>query len=116
MHKILVVDDCEEMLFVLRLVLEDLGHRVRCLASRDEASVQAAIKFEPDCAILDVQMPGLTVPEFVAAIRPAKVILASGDVPTGRLLADELDLPLLEKPFTGDELLAALNVGEYVAS
>jgi len=68
MARILVVDDEEDMVDVIRLVLESEGHEVR--SELDPArAVEAAIEFSPELVLTDLVMPGMDGHQVFRALR-----------------------------------------------
>jgi CheY-like chemotaxis protein len=66
--RVLIVDDDPEILKVLRLYLEQYGHR--CLAAHNGSLALRIIREEqPDLVITDVMMPGLTGGALYQSIR-----------------------------------------------
>ena len=57
MSKILVVDDEDEVRFLLAKLLKVRNHDA-ILASSGEEGLEAAVKYRPDAIILDICMPG----------------------------------------------------------
>jgi two-component system, OmpR family, phosphate regulon response regulator PhoB len=114
MKKILIVEDNAAQSESLELVLSRRGWTVH-RALDGLTAPQIAELHTPEAVILDLVMPGLPGREFLAWLRGRP---ETRDVPvvvsTGLPLDDVLDLeadPLvrvLRKPFTVDELLAAL--------
>ena len=106
---ILVVEDDRVIGPLLAEILEDLGHFV-CAVEVDAAkAVAAAARFHPDLMIVDV---GLGEVSGVAAVRE---ILRDGFVPhvfvTGDLVRNLSlgpDAVLLQKPYRGSDLVAAI--------
>jgi len=106
---ILVVEDDRVIGPLLAEILEDLGHFV-CAVEVDAAkAVAAAARFHPDLMIVDV---GLGEVSGVAAVRQ---ILRDGFVPhvfvTGDLVRNLSlgpDAVLLQKPYRGSDLVAAI--------
>ena len=68
MARILVVDDEEDMVDVIRLVLESEGHEVRSELDPQRA-VQAAIEFVPELVLTDLVMPGMDGHQVFRALR-----------------------------------------------
>lgn len=66
--RVLVVEDETELLEVLKLVLEDEGHKV-VGAKLGRAAVQAAAGGKFDVAILDISMPDMSGIEVAQALR-----------------------------------------------
>lgn len=68
MARILVVDDEEDMVDVIRLVLESDGHEVR--SELDPArAVQVAIEFGPELVLTDLVMPNMDGHQVFRALR-----------------------------------------------
>jgi two-component system response regulator (stage 0 sporulation protein F) len=105
---IIVVDDDSQVRASIRRALEELGYPVREAA--DGASALALVKAErPALAILDYVMPGMDgaeVARAIAAVDPNIPILFSTGHAALRTLRNAAgeDVPVLEKPFTLDEL------------
>jgi two-component system, OmpR family, response regulator VicR len=68
MARILVVDDEEDMVDVIRLVLESEGHEVRAQLDPERA-VQTAIEFAPELVLTDLVMPGMDGHQVFRALR-----------------------------------------------
>ena len=68
MARILVVDDEEDMVDVIRLVLESEGHVVRSELDPQRA-VQAAIEFVPELVLTDLVMPEMDGHQVFRALR-----------------------------------------------
>jgi DNA-binding response OmpR family regulator len=67
-HVVLVADDDEDILLLVRTVLEREGHEV--IATRDGAeAVAAAFERQPDLAVLDVAMPEMDGLEVLRRLR-----------------------------------------------
>ena len=58
MHTVLVVDDEEDVLFLLRINLSLKGFTVHEARDGEEA-VALALQLRPDCVLLDWMMPGM---------------------------------------------------------
>lgn len=117
MAHILIADDEDGFRFLLKRMLILAGHEV-CDASHGEEAVACLEKFPAQLAIVDLFMPGKEGIETIMEIRqryPAvKIIAVSGGTQkTGAsflTVAQRLGAHLaLSKPFSADELLAALN-------
>lgn len=65
---VLLVDDEPKNLFALSALLEDLGARIHCAHSGEEA-LRQVLKHEFAAILLDVRMPGIDGFETAAAIR-----------------------------------------------
>ena len=118
MANILLVDDDEAIRKMLRILLTRMGHEVDEVAngSRAWASFQAR---PADVVIMDLIMPekeGLeTISQFKRNGAKTKILAISGG---GRMdardllaIADQLGADkILAKPFTSEELVAALTI------
>jgi CheY-like chemotaxis protein len=83
--RILYVDDEEPLVFLMRRILEHLGHRVTAMSSSDAAlAAFTATPDEFDLVLTDMSMPGMSGVEFaqkVLAVRPdTLVVIATGHV------------------------------------
>ncbi len=65
---ILVVDDDAPILILMRTVLREFGFDART-ASNGQAALAEAAQVSPDLILLDKNMPGMTLPEIIAALR-----------------------------------------------
>lgn len=110
---ILIVDDEEDLSFIMSEMLEDYGYEVSCAASADAAfDVLAENRF--DLVLLDVNLPETTGFEICRELRKASsvpVIFASArtgeaDRITGFDIGGDDYLP---KPYSMNELLARVN-------
>lgn len=108
--KILVVDDDTEVRLVLGLQLRSEGWTVREAANADEA--MARLREEPfDAIVLDLRMPGAWGFTFVREYRAAgydvpTVVFSAFHGPEVEDEAEELGLPLFQKPDTAGMLAA----------
>jgi len=117
MAHILIIDDEPGVLKILRKILESAGHNVT-----DAPDGEVALRhFEgqpADLVITDIFMPGMDGIEFLVSIRKtapnARVLAMSG----GGLLSRDQALSdasllgadqILQKPFSRDEVLEAVN-------
>lgn len=113
---ILVVDDEEAMRLLVSRILSDAGYRATTAASAGEAlSILSARGDEVDLVLTDILMPGTSGIELAEQIkglqREIRVLFMSGSaryrIANREML--EAATPLLEKPFTSDQLLAAVD-------
>lgn len=70
--KILIVDDHEDIRFTLGEALKLKGYEVRVASSGQEALL-TAFEFQPDAAIIDLQLPDISGYEVAAHLREKKV-------------------------------------------
>lgn len=111
--RVLLVDDEDEMLQLLKLMLERAGARILVAASGREALRQAYDQ-RPDAILLDIRMPdldGLTVCQRLRALMDAPILMVTAsDAPddvTSAFVAGADDF--ITKPFDLSELLARLQ-------
>lgn len=106
--KVLVVDDEPLVLHYVRAILTRNGFEVFEAQDGLEA-LQVASQHQCDLVITDCMMPGLSGPQLVARLKeqdyPANYLLISGYSPQ----AVGSDLPFLSKPFTGAQLMDAIQ-------
>ncbi len=117
MARILIVDDEEGFRFILNRMLAVLGHEVREVADGD-AALKALRTYPASIAIVDLFMPGREGLETIGEIRrqhpDIRIVAMSGGAPqTGksflRVAAKLGAHRTLGKPFSADELLAAIH-------
>ncbi len=58
MKKVLVIEDIETNLLLLRTILQKIGHQV-IEARNGEDGVELAISQHPDLILMDIQLPGM---------------------------------------------------------
>ena len=116
-EKILVVDDEEDILELIRYNLIIEGYRVDCAASGEEALIKAAEQ-SPDLILLDLMLPGLDGLDVCRELKansatrqiPVIMITAKGedaDIVSGLELGAE---DYITKPFSPRILLARVKV------
>jgi len=108
MAHILLIDDSEFALELIKEMLEELGHVVAATADPHQF-LQIAQTQKPDLALVDSVMPGISGEELIAKLRQSGEIL-----PVVLISASEEPLPLgelswsLPKPFSPEELQALI--------
>lgn len=113
MTTFLVVDDDADLRYLVNVVITRAGRRALSAASIEEARTLCATE-RPDVLLLDVTMPEMDGPRFLAALRdeglaPPNVFLLSALEPDELAsLADSLEVRFLLKPFTLQSLRAGL--------
>lgn len=115
MKKILIVEDDQNIAKALAIRLKSAGYEVT-VAPDAAAGVAAAVKIQPDLALLDISIPagsGFTVAdkiqELVVTATPI-IFLTASKQPGLRQQAENLGAAgFFEKPYDADELLAAIE-------
>jgi len=112
---ILVVDDDDAVRKVMSAALKRVGHRALVASTAAEAeSTLLAARGEVDLVISDVNLPDVSGPELVTAIRREhpglRVLFISGCRPTETSEHFELlnASPFLDKPFSLEDLRSAV--------
>ena len=109
-----VVDDEAQGRSALRRLLRLTDYEVEEFAS-GEAFLASLEARHPDCVVLDVHMPGLSGFDVQARLQathadvPVIFITASDDPDLDRRAREAGGHKLLRKPFSNDELLAAVG-------
>lgn len=116
MHRetVFIVDDDASVRDALSLLLSLRGHATATFASAEDF-LQALQPHWHGCVVADIRMPGMSGLELQRCLRerapslPLIVITAHGDVAAARqaFLAQAVDF--IEKPFEGEQLLAAIE-------
>lgn len=116
MKRILLADDEEALRILVHTTLEDPGYEI-VEACDGTSALAMALELEPDLAVLDWMMPGLTGVEVAASLRahahtkemPIILLTAKGqadDKETGRKVGVN---SYLVKPFSPLELMAEVS-------
>ena len=109
--RILLVEDSEDILYLLRLQLEWMGYAVEPASNADDA-LAAANRIPPDVIVSDLRMPGVDGFEFIRRIRrtrsltavPAIALTGAGtDAEVQRAIASGFTTHLM-KPVEAEEL------------
>jgi pilus assembly protein CpaE len=111
MSRILVIDDDVNLLQMVKLMLERVGHQVE-IAKEGMQGIQLAAEHQPDLAIIDVMMPGLSGYDVVRKLRQdprtARIpilILTARSQPMDKEMALEAGAnAFMSKPVTAQEL------------
>jgi DNA-binding NtrC family response regulator len=102
--KILIIDDEQMNLNVLKLILEDMGYEITTCSNPFQGE-EAALQSDFDLIVVDLRMPGRNGAEITEAVlvkRPQVKILILTGFPNDPLAKRALDagaLSLLKKPF-----------------
>jgi len=78
--KVLLVEDVDESRYVLRAMIERLGHRVIEAANGKEA-VKTALDSTPDLVLMDLSMPEVDGLQATAALRAISVFKDMNHLP-----------------------------------
>lgn len=113
--RILVVDDEPHVCRAVQRVLA--AHHDVATATSAQAALDALALQRFDLVLCDVMMPDMNGGDLVSAMRERfadgapRVVLMTGGAftPQARAFLDQAALPILEKPFGAEELLAALT-------
>ncbi len=111
MSQILLIDDDFNLLQMVKLMLERVGHTVE-IAKDGEKGIVLAAQIRPDLAIIDVMMPGLSGYDVVRRLRQDPltasipiIILTARSQPMDKEMALEAGAnAFLSKPVTAQEL------------
>jgi FixJ family two-component response regulator len=112
--RIALVDDEHSVRVALARVLRLAGYEVVTYACGSDF-LEAVDEFRPDCALLDMHMPGLTGLQVQQQLHarqlrlPAVFITASGDGDVERNVLDAGGHCLLHKPFSSQQLLTSVE-------
>jgi DNA-binding response OmpR family regulator len=115
MKKILIVEDDQSIANALAIRLKSAGYGVT-VAPDAMTGVSAALKLQPDLALLDISMPagsGFTVAnkiqELVITATPIIFLTASKQPGLRQKAQDFGAAGFFEKPYDANELLAAIK-------
>ncbi len=119
MKKVLVVEDNEDNLYLIRFILEENGFEVIEARSGAEG-VELAIKKKPDLILMDIQLPDINGMEVTRRIRASET---DGDIPiialTSYAMTGDRDMALaagctsyIEKPINTTTSMA--EIGKYL--
>jgi response regulator NasT len=112
---ILIVDDDQLLSAFLGEVLRHAGYDTTEVASAEEALKQIAVR-EPDLALLDIQMSGMTGLELARHLHaettvPFMFLSGSGDADSGKEAASYGAVGYLVKPVDEARLMPAFEAG-----
>ncbi len=113
MAKILLADDDQDFLEILKNILQKAGYELSLLTSGDEV-IDEIIRFDPDLVITDILMPGITGGYVYEEIRrntgpDLPVIVVSGTKMKLNVPNDEL-LKYCPKPVNFPKLLEIIGI------
>jgi DNA-binding NarL/FixJ family response regulator len=111
--RILLADDHTVLREALRRALEGAGHTVVAEAADGEEAVRLAASVRPDCAVLDVSMPGLDglgAARRIASLHtPVVVLTMHGDAETRDRALDAGAARVLTKDCSVTDVVGALE-------
>ncbi len=88
-RKVLIVDDAPAVAETLKLIVSRQGHEVRVAQSAEDA-FESIASWQPDLALLDVMLPGISGIEFAKILRSTypmcEIVLVSGHPDAKELL------------------------------
>jgi CheY-like chemotaxis protein len=107
--RVLIVEDETLVAMLMEELLEELGCKVACTATRVRKALEGLEGTSIEAAVLDVNVAGESVTPLVDALNKRQIpfIFASGYGAKG-VDPRWADRPILQKPFTIEELEAAL--------
>ena len=118
-----VVEDEETLNRTMAALLEHAGHRVRRYASGEALLEQDDFFGECDCALLDINLPGMSGLDLLRLIQdrddaPSVVVLTgAGDIPTAVEAMRLGAVDFIEKPYLPTALLDAVEkAGRHASS
>ena len=114
--RILVADDERDQAMTLALLLADEGHEVREVYRGSEV-LRAVRDFDPDVALIDIGMPGMTgydaareIRQVLSGTRPLLIAVTGWKQSSDRILAKLAGFDHhLAKPFDPSTLLALIK-------
>lgn len=109
---IVILEDDAGLRRAIERLLTLSGFATRTFGSAGEPEVPTCSAMAR-CLIVDVQLPGTSGPAFYAAMpppRPPAIFITAFDGPATRHALSEIaDYVLINKPFLGQDLLAAVD-------
>ena len=114
MAHIVVLDDEHDLVEACQMILESSGHRVEPL-SVSKRALPVLRRVRPDLLLLDLVMPDVDGGEVLAALRGDEELCGTPVLMMSALIggahrAEEIGADaFLAKPFSADQLLAALS-------
>ena len=114
MTKIVIIDDNEAILEVVKIALDESGYEV-ITSTKGESFIPTIAKIQPAVVLLDLLLSGEDGGEVAKALRKNKdtknipIILISADPSAEKVAKDGGIGGFLSKPFDLDRLLAVVN-------
>ncbi|RKZ23113.1 hypothetical protein DRQ18_01235 [bacterium] len=115
--KIMVVDDEEDILSLIREILEGEGYGVICVNNGEEAVIKA-VELQPDLILLDIMMPGMDGWEVVKLLKehestkdiPVAFLTCKGELRDKIMALQEGACHYITKPFTPQRLVEEVKM------
>ena len=115
--RILIIDDEQGIVTVMKFNLETLGKYEVCTETKTEHVLERAHEFKPDLILMDLVMPGIPGDVLVHFIeedpilKSAPIVFLSGMMTHDQALSDPRvgNHPYLEKPVDIDRLLECIE-------
>ncbi|MDZ4373164.1 MAG: response regulator [Phenylobacterium sp.] len=112
-HVVIVVDDDAAVRRALAFTLDLEGFQVETFES-GEALLLQSLESPIDCVVIDERLPGVAGIEALRQFRARRpttptILVTSHPKPMLRAAAAEAGIPILEKPLTGETLVAAIR-------
>ncbi len=112
---VLIAEDEQSMIDMLKLALTKAGHRIAAVARTGSEAVELARTTRIDLAILDVEMPrmnGLDAAREILAIRDVPLIISTGRSDAAVIsAAQRINIKaFLVKPFRPEQLASAIAI------
>lgn len=110
MKKVLICDDDEGIIEIIKIMLEEAGYRVLTLSS-GKAILKKVADYKPNLILLDIWMPGIGGEEITKILKRDKttksipIIVVSALNDTQRIARDCGADDFLPKPFEMNNLL-----------
>jgi CheY-like chemotaxis protein len=114
--KILIVDDNQDLAFLIKWMLEDEGHEVKSAKNGIDGYLMYFL-FNPDLVLTDIQMPEKNGLDLIREIRShnpdVRTIYMSGDL--SRYVSpleeekEKYHVGILEKPFSRNDLISLVS-------
>ena len=113
-QKVLVIDDEEDIILMMKMILEYEGYECSS-ATRGHEAIQIAFKEKPDAVFLDLKMPQMDGYEIYDMLRnkgfaaPVIIISGHGNVSTAVDFIKKGAFDFLEKPLEREKILITLR-------
>lgn len=114
--RILVIDDDQDILKLIKIILENEGYEVKTAPSGEEG-IKHAIKDMPDLILLDIMMPIMDGWEILKMLHtdegtrkiPVAMLTCKTDVKNKLIGLQEGAIDYITKPFSPEELMSRVG-------